>query len=214
MPNCSIPAKTPDVSFTTIRIYRDKATRSRRKRWRRWRVCFTERWANRRHRRDENDALLPTNPAIYDVAKFWKSGIGVVAPHRAQGSLIGESLRGAFKNAGATPALIRDTVERFQGQERDAILASIGLGDPDMVALEDEFLFSLNRFSVLISRAKALVFLSRGVLNHLSDDQKIVRESALLKSFVERQCRHSIELELPCLVNNIETWVSGEFRFV
>ncbi len=171
-----------------------------------------------KNRRDENGLLLPTNPAIYDVTEFWKSGIGVVAPHRAQGSLIVESLRGAFKNTGATPALIRDavdTVERFQGQERDVILASFGLGDPDMVALEDEFLFSLNRFNVLISRAraKALVLISRGVLNHLSDDQKVVRESALLKSFVERQCQHSIEMELPYICDGVQTWVKGEFRF-
>jgi hypothetical protein len=45
-----------------------------------------------------------------------------------------------------------DTVERFQGQERDVIVASYALGDPDAIGDEDEFLMSLKRFNVMSSR--------------------------------------------------------------
>jgi superfamily I DNA and/or RNA helicase len=47
-----------------------------------------------------------------------------------------------------------DTVERFQGQQHDVIIASFGLGDPDLIRAEDEFLYNLNRFNVMASRAR------------------------------------------------------------
>jgi len=169
------------------------------------------------NRRDENGAPINDESSIYSLEEFWKRGVGVVAPHRAQGNRICEALWAAFKDTGVSPAHIRnavDTVERFQGQERDVIIASFGLGDPDMVALEDEFLLDLNRFNVLLSRAKvkAFVLCSRAVLHHLSDDQEVVRQSALLKSFIEADCCQAVEMALP-FWEGAWTSVQGEFRF-
>ena len=76
-----------------------------------------------------------------------------------------------------------DTVERFQGQQRDVIIASYTLGDPDQIAEEDEFLMSLNRFNVIASRARAklVLLVSQEVISHLAHNTDVLRESRLLK---------------------------------
>jgi hypothetical protein len=128
---------------------------------------------------------------LYNGDRFWERGVGIVVPHRAQMSLIASRLVSEFP--GDSAERIRsavDTVERFQGQQRDVILASFGLGDPDIIAAEEEFLFSLRRFNVLASRARAklIVLVSRSVVEHLSDDAIVLVESLLLKQYAEQYC--------------------------
>lgn len=110
--------------------------------------------------------MLPRQDKPYSPPEFWKKAVGVVTPHRAQQGLIAGRLQRTFPDE--DPNLIReavDTVERFQDQERDLIIASYALGDPDAIADEDEFLMSANRFNVMASRprAKLIVFVSREV---------------------------------------------------
>jgi DNA replication ATP-dependent helicase Dna2 len=138
------------------------------------------------------NAIVRAGASLYAAAGFWDRGIGIVVPHRAQMSLIASQLIAAFPND--PPERIRqavDTVERFQGQQRDVIIASFGLGDPDVIASEEEFLFSLRRFNVLASRARAklIVIVSRTVVEHLSNDADILGESLLLKRYVEQFCQ-------------------------
>jgi superfamily I DNA and/or RNA helicase len=128
------------------------------------------------------------NPAL-----FWTRGVGVVTPHRAQQGLVVSRLQHLFRDTGADPADIRaavDTVERFQGQQRDVMIASYSLGDPDQIATEDEFLLSLYRFNVMASRARAklVVFVSQEVVDHLSDELSVLRDSRLLKVYAESFC--------------------------
>lgn len=80
-----------------------------------------------------------------------------------------------------------DTVERFQGQERALVLASFGLGDTDQIRAEEEFIYSLNRFNVTASRARAkfIALLSRRLVDHLPADRRVLEESRLLKHFVD-----------------------------
>lgn len=154
-------------------------------------------------RRNADGIIVTANVDAYAPVDFWQKGVGVVAPHRSQGSRIADLLRQQFPLAsGATPALITgavDTVERYQGQQRDVIIASLGLGDPEIIAGEDEFFFDLRRFNVLISRActKVVVLMSRSVLEHLSNDQQTLRDSRLLKLFAELYCRNDETLMLP-----------------
>ena len=124
-------------------------------------------------------------------SQFWRQSLGIVVPHRAQMGLIVAQLQSMFPNEPAD--LIRgavDTVERFQGQQRDIILASFGIGDPDVIASEEEFLYNLRRFNVMASRARAklIVFLTESLVEHLSDDQDVLEESLLVKRFAEQTC--------------------------
>ncbi len=140
------------------------------------------------------------NKHIFDT--FWMQGVGVVTPHSAQRAHIIGNLKAAFNATPMQGKRIRDavdTVERFQGQQRDVIIASFAVGDPDIVAQEDEFLLSLNRFNVMASRprAKLIVFVTNEILDHLSSDNEVLRDSRAIKSFVGRFCRNPQPLTLP-----------------
>jgi superfamily I DNA and/or RNA helicase len=161
--------------------------------------------------------VLPATNQTYSLDGFWESAIGVVTPHRAQQGLIISRLQQTFAATGVAPSVIRsavDTVERFQGQQRDVILASYALGDPDAIHDEDEFLMSLNRFNVMASRARAklIVLVSQEVADHLSSNLDTLRESRLLKIYVESFCGDARPMTLGFLENGVETSVAGTFK--
>lgn len=144
----------------------------------------------------------PRPSAPPDAREFWTRIVGVVTPHRAQQAMVVAGLARTFGPLGHDPAMIRaaiDTVERFQGQERDVMLASYAVGDPDTVRDEEEFLHSLNRFNVTVSRARAkvLVLLSQELVSHLADDIELVRQSRMLKYFAEEHCSNRLSTTLP-----------------
>ena len=157
------------------------------------------------HLQNENDPStsvpIPRSTTPYMAQEFWEHAVGVVTPHRAQQGLIVSRLQDVFQATGQIAEAIRDavdTVERFQGQQRDVIIASYALGDPDQIAEEEEFLMSLNRFNVMASRARAklIVLVSREVVDHLANEVPILHESRLLKVFVESFCNHSRQITL------------------
>ncbi len=161
------------------------------------------------------NAIAVTNTA-FNAADFWATGIGIVTPHRAQQALVTTRLQQVFPDH--DPALIRravDTVERFQGQQRDIILATFALGDPDAIGSEEEFLLSLNRFNVMASRARAklIVLISRQIVDHLASDIAVIRQSSLLKSYVETFCSRAQSITLPYLRNGTIVTVPGELRW-
>jgi hypothetical protein len=59
-----------------------------------------------------------------------------------------------------------DTVDKMQGQECDAVIVSYGVSDPEVTLLEGEFIYSLNRLNVAVTRArmKSIVFLPMPLL--------------------------------------------------
>lgn len=135
----------------------------------------------------------------HDEKSFWERAVGVVTPHRAQMSKIVSRLQAIFPSDNPTTIWNAvDTVERFQGQQRDVIFASFGLGDADLIRSEDEFLYSLNRFNVMASRARAklIVLLTRSLVDHLADDGDVLQESRLLKNYAESFCQSPTPIEL------------------
>ena len=161
-------------------------------------------------------ALAPSG-YTQPIEEFLATGLGVVTPHRAQQSMITSLLKRTLP--GASEASVRgavDTVERFQGQQRDVIIGSYAVGDPDTIADEDEFLQSLNRFNVMASRARAkvIVLISEELVQHLPTDIEVLRASGLLKSFVDTRCVYRRPVDLA--VMNAEEgrkMVSGSLRW-
>ncbi len=162
--------------------------------------------------------LRPTGNIPYGIEGFWQRGLGIVTPHRAQQSLIIQRLHRLFDVTGTSHQQIRDavdTVERFQGQQRDIILASYAVGDPDTIADEVEFLHSLNRFNVLASRARAklIVLLSQEVVHYMAGDIAILRDSQLLKSYVETFCDQRRSMQLGIIDPSGPRHIPGSFRW-
>lgn len=162
---------------------------------------------------DELEGSGKESIQAYDEERFWKQAIGIVTPHRAQQGLLISRLQQTFPLTNAS--LIRDavdTVERFQGQERDVILATFALGDPDVIATEEEFLLGLNRFNVMASRprAKLVVLVTQEVVNHLCAEIDALRDSRLLKIYADSFCARSRTMELPTSDGSVRT---GQFRY-
>jgi len=125
---------------------------------------------------------------VLDDVSLFKTGIGVVTPHRAQQAAVLEALFDLGFDKDATEAMYAsvDTVERFQGQERLIMFASFGMGDPDQIAGEEEFLYSLNRFNVIVSRAqtKMVVVMSQSLADHLPKNYEVLKGAKLIHRYV------------------------------
>lgn len=163
--------------------------------------------------------VIPPSAVAYTAEGFWKHAVGVVTPHRAQQGLIISRLQQVFSHVPrTTTSMIRDavdTVERFQGQQRDVIIASFSLGDPDAISMEDEFLMSLHRFNVMASRARAklIVLVTQEVVDHLSEDLITLRASRLLKIYSESFCRNYREMDLGWVDGGVDRPVRGLFKY-
>jgi DNA replication ATP-dependent helicase Dna2 len=74
---------------------------------------------------------------------------------------------------------------------------------------------SLNRFNVMSSRARAklILFVSRQVVDHLSSDLDILRESRLLKLYVDSFCNNARPMSLGVLANGIAQRIDGHFKW-
>ena len=161
---------------------------------------------------------IPPSTTPYSAQEFWQKAVGVVTPHRAQQALVVSRLHQAFNATGPLAEAIRDavdTVERFQGQQRDVIVASFALGDADQIGEEEEFLMSLNRFNVMASRARAklIVLVSRQVVDHLASEVDVLHQSRLLKVFVENFCNQGRPATFGYLLGGATQLVPGELRW-
>lgn len=132
---------------------------------------------------------------------FFEDGVGIVTPHKAQQAevvrILSDIMPPELNRDGIRSAV--DTVERFQGQEKNVMIATFALGDPDTISLEEEFIFGLERFNVVASRARAklIVIISRELADHLPSDVAIMRSSRLLKRFVDAHLAREVRVEIP-----------------
>jgi AAA domain/PD-(D/E)XK nuclease superfamily len=110
-------------------------------------------------------------------------GLGVVVPHRAQKFLLRERLPAYADSI--------DTVERFQGGERDLIIVSATVSDREFAAAESDFLLDPRRFTVAVSRPKrkVIVVASRAVFDLVPADLDDYERGSLWKHL-----RHEAEM--------------------
>jgi superfamily I DNA and/or RNA helicase len=132
--------------------------------------------------------------------EFWAEKLGVVAPHNAQGRLIIREIYEILVNSGLNALDERElmnylkktiySVEKFQGSARDFIVASIGISAQDQLLSEEEFIYDLNRFNVLSSRARAkfILICSQNYLSYIPNDQELMQTAVKIRRFALNYC--------------------------
>ncbi|RUO66256.1 Superfamily I DNA and/or RNA helicase [Pseudidiomarina planktonica] len=147
-------------------------------------------------------SLAPSEKSLaYGHDDFFEHGVGIVTPHVAQKSSIYSSLTKKLSSPSIDKSKIYDaidTVERFQGQEKDVIIVSYALSDRDSIMQEEEFIFGLERFNVAISRAKhkAIVIISKELVKHIPKEIEVVEASRLIKLYSSNYLRNSKKFSL------------------
>ncbi len=94
---------------------------------------------------------------IYQVIKNGVDSkhVGVICPYRVQAGAVIASLQNTLGVELASKIMV-DTVERFQGQEKEAIFLSLGASGKDLSELE--FLSDIRRLNVSVTRARSRFF--------------------------------------------------------
>ncbi|TFW44224.1 DEAD/DEAH box helicase [Pseudomonas fluorescens] len=126
---------------------------------------------------------------------FWAERLAVVSPHRAQNALI-RKLLGDSRGS----KVVVETVDRIQGKERDAIIASYTVADSEFALAEADFIFSPLRLNVTITRARSkfILLVSRNLLDAVPSEQDQLDSAQILREFVfEARDAGQIGLPLP-----------------
>ena len=85
--------------------------------------------------------------------------IGIVVPFRAQSRLIRSLIRRNLMDSDITDHLVVDTVERMQGQEREAVIVSFATASARFAAQIADFLFQPQRLNVAVTRPRTKLIL-------------------------------------------------------
>lgn len=129
--------------------------------------------------------VAPTEQQLFERV------VGIVTPHKAQRALILNELKDLFPMVSRDiMANAIDTVEKFQGGQRQTIIVSFGVGDVDIIEGEEFFLLQLERINVAVSRAEAkcIVMLPKSLAYHLPSERKTVKTAKAIKSYLETFC--------------------------
>lgn len=122
-----------------------------------------------------------------------EEGLGVVVPHRAQRAAFQQAFPElcVLNAASGLPARSAvDTVERFQGGERTAILVSATESDRAYLLASSKFLLDPRRLTVALSRAKRKMILvaSQSIFGLFSPDEETFANALMWKSLLRRTC--------------------------
>jgi len=144
------------VDFVARRLYDGRvqvATRSPRTEWK---DCVDVVRLNGR-RGTDGVVRAEVERAVAELRTLSRAGrtsVGVVTPFRAQADAIEEGVLAAFSADELEALDLRvGTVHAFQGNERDVVIASVGIG-PDQGAASWKFVEDPHLFAVLMTRAR------------------------------------------------------------
>jgi hypothetical protein len=121
-------------------------------------------------------------------------GLGVVVPHRAQRAGLQRTFEAQLTALDEATRMVRrsavDTVERFQGGERSAIVVSATESDRAYLLAAGEFLYDPCRLTVALSRAKQKVILvaSQTVFSLFTPEEEAFANARLWKNLLRRTC--------------------------
>lgn len=138
--------------------------------------------------------------------EVWSERLAIVSPHRVQNAHLRESLTRSTK----TDVFV-DTIDRIQGRQRDMIVYSFTVSDPEFGMGEAGFLFDSKRFNVATTRArsKVVLIISRGALEVVPTHEELFDAVDLVREYVfdtQEICSTTIEHEN----NAIELQVRGK----
>jgi hypothetical protein len=161
------------------------------------------------------------NNEVYDLFSFFDKGIGIVVPHRAQRTKIQNMLIEFFISLSEVQLLSQqekqllkdkiiacvDTVEKYQGQQREIMICSFVLGDTEIIEQEEEFIYNPNRLNVMISRArfKAIILISNELVSNVSNNIDIIDIQKALKYLMSYCDKHEEISEIG--------WKNGLLRY-
>ncbi|MHA1984553.1 MAG: DEAD/DEAH box helicase, partial [Candidatus Hodarchaeales archaeon] len=131
-----------------------------------------------------NHLITDTGEKIADN-KFSNEILGIITPHNAQINAIKNQL--SIKGIPNNRFPLVDTVDKYQGQEREIIIISYGVSDPDYAEREAEFILSPNRFNVSITRPKKkyIIIISENLLEMLPEEEKLLQPALELQAYRE-----------------------------
>lgn len=152
-----------------------------------------------RQMRSPEEADIAAGVAAEAIACGLPPGeIAIVAPYRAQGRLIRQRLADLLGASQIDPtAVVVDTVERMQGQERDMVIISLTTSDPAHAARNAEFYFQPNRLNVAITRprVKRIVIGSPALFSAQPPDPQHRMWVAIFRQFYAQS--HVIQITSP-----------------
>lgn len=128
----------------------------------------------------DEDASRQSNPVEAAIAAVATQHVGdddaagIVTPHNAQRGLMQARLDNDLEV---------DTVERYQGGQRECILVSATASEPDFLQAEDEFILNPNRLTVAMSRMqrKLIVVASEEVFRLIPQEADVYEQADLWK---------------------------------
>lgn len=115
-----------------------------------------------------------------DAREFWRERLAIVSPHRAHN----QEMAALLAAGGEVPFV--ETVDRIQGKERDCVILSYCVADPEFALAEAAFIFSPERLNVATTRArsKLIVLISRKLLEATPADQETLDQAEMMREFV------------------------------
>lgn len=133
-----------------------------------------------------------------DEIHFWQHTVGIVAPHNAHANLISRNILWALSSRSKlTQAKLKEnldttiySVEKFQGSDRSVIIGSMGVSSLEQLQSEEEFLYNINRFNVLISRAKhKMIFIcSQNFAQYVPQKRELMNAAHQVRKYTDQIC--------------------------